>query len=705
MLFSAVLVFMLIPAAAMAAEESTESDYTYEIYYLDDFGDTWYSGCERAVYLKTDNPKAVYLSLRPVDEDVSITLYNISSYADVEYLDTVPRSGFYQVEGGYILTFSVDTEDESLYGTELEIEIRETNTSTWTSESTGYSFTIQLVDYDEALNEWIDTYIDAYTAEDMDSFEKMSAVCDVMAEDFKYLLNDGNNLIYLASAPSSPCFLSYCIDSYISPALLVRVAERIGGFDDIHNCYYDYDYGTSQWSATHFYCECTIGDETRSYSICPVSSTNRISSEDIEMIDFTDTDSLTLAQMLYSSSAEEEEGGSGCSHEYELSWSWDTDSYAWAKATLTCSLCGETATLDAEISQEASLDPTCTEEGEITWTAAAEYEGETYTDTVVETVSATGHSYDGGTVTTEATCMEDGVITYTCTSCGHTYAEAIEATGHTYGEPEWEWDDYSSATAVFTCETCGVSTTMAASITSEAGEDTSIIYTATVTLDGVEYTSEKTKEYSSDYEECLQDEACPISAFTDADPTAWYHDGVHFCIENGLMNGTSSITFEPSSATTRSMIVTMLYRLAGSPEVSGSSKFTDVEPGSWYEDAVIWAEQNDIANGYDNGEFGVSDNVTREQLAAFFYRYADEVLKCDMTVDADLSDDAYDFVDVDEVSSWAYTELCWAVAEGLISGQSIGGRTYLAPGSDAMRSETATILMRFIQYFNIELEE
>ena len=193
------------------------------------------------------------------------------------------------------------------------------------------------------------------------------------------------------------------------------------------------------------------------------------------------------------------------------------------------------------------------------------------------------------------------------------------------------------------------------------------------------------------YETCEKDGSCLISEFTDLDETAWYHDGVHFCIENDLMNGTSSTTFEPSTATTRSMIVTMLYRLAGKPEVEGTSSFSDVASGSWYEDAVIWAEQNGIANGYGTGEFGVSDEVTREQIAAFFCRYA-EYAGEDVTESADLSS----YPDADEVSDWAQTELSWAVAKGLITGQGSGSATYLASGSDAMRSETATILMRFI---------
>ena len=136
----------------------------------------------------------------------------------------------------------------------------------------------------------------------------------------------------------------------------------------------------------------------------------------------------------------------------------------------------------------------------------------------------------------------------------------------------------------------------------------------------------------------------------------------------------------------------MLYRLAGEPEVSGTSSFTDVVSGSWYEDAVIWAEQNGIAEGYDTGEFGVGDAVTREQIAGFFCRYA-AYAGSDSSASASLSG----YPDADEVSDWAEAGLSWAVAEGLITGRSNGDEICLAPGEDTMRSETATILMRFIE--------
>ena len=202
-------------------------------------------------------------------------------------------------------------------------------------------------------------------------------------------------------------------------------------------------------------------------------------------------------------------------------------------------------------------------------------------------------------------------------------------------------------------------------------------------------------EYLTGYSTCLKDDTCLIAQFTDADPAAWYHDGVHFCLENGIMQGTSGSTFEPDTEMTRSMIVTMLYRLAGSPEVEGDSSFSDVVEGAWYEDAVIWAETAGITEGCGNGMFGGEDPVTREQLAVFFYRYA-EYAGLDVTASEDLSS----FPDAEEVSSWAEAEMGWAVAAELIHGRAEADGNYLAPADSALRSEAATMLMRYVM--NIE---
>ena len=122
--------------------------------------------------------------------------------------------------------------------------------------------------------------------------------------------------------------------------------------------------------------------------------------------------------------------------------------------------------------------------------------------------------------------------------------------------------------------------------------------------------------------DCPRDENCPMAPFTDADRNAWYHDGVHYCVEHGLMMGTSQTTFTPDIVTTRGMIVTILWRLKGSPIVGDSLDYDDVKAEDWYGEAVRWADSVGVVTGYGNGKFGPNDTITREQMAAMLWRYA-----------------------------------------------------------------------------------
>ena len=112
------------------------------------------------------------------------------------------------------------------------------------------------------------------------------------------------------------------------------------------------------------------------------------------------------------------------------------------------------------------------------------------------------------------------------------------------------------------------------------------------------------------------------TGFADVDANAWYADAAVYCRDNGLMSGTSGTTFSPDTAMTRSMLATVLYRLAGSPAVTGTDAFTDTSDGAWYSDAVLWASQEGIISGYGNGLFGANDPVTREQIATILWRYS-----------------------------------------------------------------------------------
>ena len=191
------------------------------------------------------------------------------------------------------------------------------------------------------------------------------------------------------------------------------------------------------------------------------------------------------------------------------------------------------------------------------------------------------------------------------------------------------------------------------------------------------------------YSGCDHGAGCLLNGFTDLDPNAWYHDGVHFCLENGFMIGMGDGRFDPDGATTRAMIVTVLYRVEGKPAVTGGSPFGDVATGAWYTDAVIWAAANGIVNGYEDGTFHPDDAITREQLAAILYRYAQSKGQGFQG----LWSFPLDFPDAGEVSEWADEAMHWMVMNGVVGGKD--GR--LLPGGNASRAETATMLQRFYE--------
>lgn len=176
--------------------------------------------------------------------------------------------------------------------------------------------------------------------------------------------------------------------------------------------------------------------------------------------------------------------------------------------------------------------------------------------------------------------------------------------------------------------------------------------------------------------------------FADVDELDWFYDAVVYVYNEGMMDGISATQFAPNSNLTRGMVVTMLYRLEGEPRVTGSSGFDDVASGAWYADAVTWAAENGIVNGVSDTEFAPNVNITREQLAAILYRYAEYN-------DYDVSgrDDLSEFTDRSSISSYALDAMRWAVDEGLITGIT---NTTIEPQGTATRAQAATMFMRFM---------
>ena len=177
--------------------------------------------------------------------------------------------------------------------------------------------------------------------------------------------------------------------------------------------------------------------------------------------------------------------------------------------------------------------------------------------------------------------------------------------------------------------------------------------------------------------------------FTDASEKDWFYNDTMFVYKNGLMLGTSKTLFSPHGTVTRGMMATILWRMEGSLAPKGENSFTDVEAGRWYADAITWATENGIFAGYSKDKFGPDDPITREQLTAIFYRYAD-YKGYKLTVTGNLDK----FEDADKITDYAKTVMQWAVGNGLIKGKA---ETLLDPQGTATRAEIAAMLHRFVE--------
>lgn len=190
------------------------------------------------------------------------------------------------------------------------------------------------------------------------------------------------------------------------------------------------------------------------------------------------------------------------------------------------------------------------------------------------------------------------------------------------------------------------------------------------------------------------DDGVCICPFTDVRETDWFYDGVSYATEKGLMNGVSATKFDPNGETSRAMLVTILWRLAGKPQEDLAMTFTDVEPEMWYTEAIRWAANKGVVQGYDRTTFGVNDPVTREQMAVILHRFAQ--------MNAGYNENklvvnhiTQDYRDADKISAWAKDGIRWAVDAELLRGV---GNDMLDPAGHANRAQTATILMRFCEW-------
>ena len=186
---------------------------------------------------------------------------------------------------------------------------------------------------------------------------------------------------------------------------------------------------------------------------------------------------------------------------------------------------------------------------------------------------------------------------------------------------------------------------------------------------------------------CALGDNCPSKKFTDITPDFWAHDAIDYVVSNNMFNGTTGTTFSPGVVMSRGMLVTVLYRLEGSPDVSGiENPFSDLADNA-YHDAILWASDNRIANGWQDGTFGANGTLTREQLAVFLHRYANY-----KGYDTNNYSDIGGFSDAKDVGEFARESMCWAVGEGIINGTTA---TTLSPKTGANRAQVATMMMRF----------
>ncbi len=407
----------------------------------------------------------------------------------------------------------------------------------------------------------------------------------------------------------------------------------------------------------------------------------------------------------------------------------------------TCSRCDYTTYKEIPATGHADGDPVTENRVEPTCTAAGSYDEVVYCKTcnaelsrMPKTLNALGHDLVHHEAKA-ATCTEIGWGAYdTCSRCDYSTYNEIPATGHTDGEPVTEnkvdatctvdgsYDEVVYCTVCnaelsrtprtidalghtwvdATCtepKTCSVCSATEGSAMGHDWGDWTVITAATEDAEGTErrvcrndgshrQTRAIPKLAPAD---CSMGDDCPLCGFRDLKTDDWYHDGVHYCLEKGLMKGFADGLFQPGGDTTRAQLAMILWRLEGSPAVETAPEFDDVDPDAWYIGAVRWASAEGVVLGFGDGRFAPDEAVTREQMAAILWRYAARLSR-DVSADGDLSG----FADAASVSAYAVPALEWARATGLVEGIEQGGALRLAPGDPTTRAQMATLLLRFL---------
>lgn len=378
-----------------------------------------------------------------------------------------------------------------------------------------------------------------------------------------------------------------------------------------------------------------------------------------------------------------------------------------------CSACGATRTekiaaLGHDLSRcDLVPDATCTQPGRAVGTCAR------CGVKINEVIPAKGHDYSYKSASsTEPTCTEPGHYQGTCPRCGKDYNDTIPALGHDWGE----WVVAKEPTAETTgyryhlCARCNTREVEdipklhehawnAGVVTQKPTATEPGVKTFTCTICGATKTESIPATGVPDV--CPGGPTCPGYAFRDMPvPADWSHEGLDYCIYRGYIAGTSASTVAPTGVCTRAQLVSILYRMQGEPTTVKDyelaklrAPFKDVPRGQWYTDAIWWAKLTGVVAGTSATTFDPSGEITREQLAVILYNYTQQFASGSLTATGSLAG----FPDAGSVSSWARTEMAWAVGNGLISGTGSGSVAYLSPQGSATRAQVAAILMRFEQ--------
>ena len=342
--------------------------------------------------------------------------------------------------------------------------------------------------------------------------------------------------------------------------------------------------------------------------------------------------------------------------------------------------------------------------------AAALPEFADYITMVVDALNA--HLFAYAAINTNTTYVADAAEIPAAITV--TYADCV------WGATTYEWVKVGNAwtcTATRVCtnnaahvETANATITSAEKIPATTTEMGTTTYTATF---DVEWATTQTKDVQDIAKlpsgpsgpvggggggwRCTGGNHCPSCQFTDlaevikSNPRIWWHEYTDYVIKNKLMNGMTDTLFMPNYTTTRAMLVTILWREAGSPVVDFDMAFEDVEANTWYTEAIRWAASKGIVDGMSDTEFAPNANITREQMVTIFYRYA-KFNKVNVTTGN--AKNIERFSDVDEISSWAYDAVKWACGIGFVDGKE---NNNIDPTGNATRVEMATLIMRFIE--------